>query len=504
MLENIVAGMGMVFRWDNILASLFGVTGGIILGAIPGLSDITAICLLIPFTFYMNPIAAIAMLVGLSKGANFGGSIPAILFNMPGTPQAMITSFDGYPLTKQGKSLKALKMALYASCLADTGSDLVLFFLAAPVAMAALLIGPPEYAMIVLFSLILISVLASVKIAKGMIAMGLGLVLATIGLDPILGSTRFTFGIDELSMGLGIVPVALGLLVVSEIIEQLGQMKLRDREKVSTRSPKDYSNQSQKDSDSNDRNRVTLAEFKRCLSPILSGIGIGSMIGSIPGIGTTIAAYLNYTRVKKSSKNPEIFGKGSLEGVAAAEAGNNGVVGPNLIPLITLGIPGNTAAALILGAFMLHGLNPGPLFMQQHAPMLYGLFTVLIISNVFTFAVGNAFIRLIRRLTDVRKSILYPMLIIFTAVGAYTFRNSSFDIIIMFLLGVFAYFLRRLEIPLPPLLVAFILGSLFEDNLQRSLSISGGSIAIFFTRPISLAFLLAAIFASVFLSRRKR
>lgn len=504
MLENIATGMGMAFQWNNMLAALFGVTVGMVMGAIPGLSDITAICLLIPFTLYLEPIAAIAMLMGLSKGANFGGSVPAILFNMPGTPQAMVTSFDGYPLTKQGKSGKALKTALYASTMADTLSDLVLFFLAAPVAAVALMVGPPEYTMIIVFSLVVIGIVGTENIVKGMIAIGFGLFLALVGLDPVLGTGRLTFGVTELGAGFGVVPIALGLLVVSQIIAQLGQMEVRVREKASKRLKKDYSNQSEKETRDPQNHRVSLAEFRRCLGPIFGGVGIGSAMGTIPGIGTTVAAYLSYTRAKKASKHPELFGKGALEGVAAAEAGNNAVVGPNLIPLITLGIPGNTAAALILGAFMIHGLTPGPLFMQQYAPMLYGLFTLLIVSNVFTFSVGNLFVRFIRHLTQAPKQILYPAVMVLTVVGSYVFRNSLFDVMMMLFLGVFAYVLIKLEIPLPPILVAFVLGEIFENRLQQALAISGGSISIFFTHPISLAFFLLTIFAAIFLVRQKR
>jgi len=250
---------------------------------------------------------------------------------------------------------------------------------------------------------------------------------------------RFTFGLAELSAGFGVVPVALGLLVVSEVLWQFGQIESRVREKASKGLGKGYSNQLKKNTDPKNH-RVSLAEFKRCLLPIFGGVGIGSAMGTIPGIGTTVAAYLSYTRAKKASKHPELFGKGALEGVAAAEAGNNAVVGPNLIPLITLGIPGNTAAALILGAFMIHGLSPGPLFMQQYAPMLYALFTVLIISNAFTLTVGNLFVRFLRQLTEVPKRILYPGIIVFVVIGSYSFRNSLSDVMTTFFLGVLPTF----------------------------------------------------------------
>lgn len=500
MLENIVNGMSMVLHLDNILASLFGVTIGMTMGAIPGLSDITAICLLLPFTFYLKPIAAIAMLMGLSKGGNFGGSIPAILFNVPGTAQAVVTSYDGYPLTKQGKSGKALKMALYSSTMADTLSDFILFFLAAPVATVALMIGPPEYTMIVIFSLVVIGVAGSENFVKGMIAIGMGLFLAVIGLDPVTAKPRFTFGSIELSAGLAVVPIVLGLFVVSEAFRQ---MELILREKSSRNLNNRYQNQVKK-TDNISNNRVSLAEFKHCLPAIFGGVGIGSALGAIPGIGTTVAAYLSYMHTKRASKHPELFGKGALEGVAAAEAGNNAVVGPNLIPLITLGIPGNLAAALILGAFMMQGLVPGPLFMQQYAPMLYALFTVLIISNVFTFTVGSLFVKYIRHLTYVPKRILYPIVIVFAIIGTYIFRSNLFDLIIMFIFGVLGYIFVKIKIPITPILVSFILGEILEKRMRQALIISGGSSTIFFTRPISLAFFLLTIFVVLFFIRGRK
>lgn len=500
MLENIVNGMSMVLHLDNILASLFGVTIGITMGAIPGLSDITAICLLLPFTFYLKPIAAIAMLMGLSKGGNFGGSIPAILFNVPGTAQAVVTSYDGYPLTKQGKSGKALKMALYASTMADTLSDFILFFLAAPVATVALMIGPPEYTMIVIFSLVVIAVAGSENFVKGMIAIGMGLFLAVIGLDPVTAKPRFTFGSIELSAGLAVVPIVLGLFVVSEAFRQ---MELILREKSSRNLNNRYQNQIKKTDNLSDH-RVSLAEFKHCLPAIFGGVGIGSALGAIPGIGTTVAAYLSYMHTKRTSKHPELFGKGALEGVAAAEAGNNAVVGPNLIPLITLGIPGNLAAALILGAFMMQGLVPGPLFMQQYAPMLYALFIVLIISNIFTFTVGSLFAKYVRHLTYIPKRILYPIVIVFAIIGTYIFRSNLFDLIIMFIFGVLGYIFVKIKIPITPILVSFILGEILEKRMRQALIISGGSSTIFFTKPISLAFFLLTIFVVLFFIRGRK
>jgi len=506
MLGDILAGFGLVFAWDNLLAASFGVAFGMIMGAIPGLTSNIAIVLLLPFTFYLNPIAGIAMLMGLSKGGNFGGSVPAILFNIPGTPQAMVTCLDGYPLAKQGKIGKALKMALYASTLGDTQSDLVLFFLAAPVAMIALKVGPPEYTMIVLFSLVVISVAATEDPFRGGIATGLGLLFATVGLDPQRGTPRFNFGLLDLSGGFHILPMVIGLLALSEVFRQIeieARQKIEERQKSAKRAAKGYMNQSEKSSEAD--NRVSLSEFKSCLPTIFRSTGIGSAIGIIPGIGTTVAAYLSYIAAKRASKHPERFGKGSLEGLAACESGNNAVVGPNLIPLVTLGIPGNLAAALILGGFMIKGLIPGPMFMERNAPMLYALFTILFISNIFTFLIGSFLIRHVRKLTELPKPILNTAILIFCVIGSYVLNSSMFDVIMMFFFGIFGYILTKLKFSLPPIIVAFFLGSLFERKIRQSLLISGGSFSIFFTRPIALAFFLLTIFGVIFLiSRRKK
>ena len=361
MFDQLMEAMSMVLQWQNFFWALFGVTFGIIMGAIPGLSDNMAIVLLLPFTYYLGPIPGIAMLMGLSKGANFGGSIPAILFNIPGTPQAMITTFDGYPLAKSGKSGKALKTALFASVTADTASDLVLIFLAAPVAAVALHIGPPEYSMILLFSLVIISLAASGSPCRGLIATCLGLLLSTVGCDPEMGTPRFNFGFIELTEGIGIMPMAIGLLAFSEVLLQ-AESWYRDR-----RSGKKLE-EVRLSAKGTDDDKITPAEMKQCLPTIARSTIIGSFVGIVPGIGTTVGAYLSYIWSKKKSKHPEMFGKGALEGIAASEAGNNAVNGPNLVPLVTLGIPGNLAAALILGEFMIKGLIPGPQFMESNAP----------------------------------------------------------------------------------------------------------------------------------------
>ncbi|MBO4316846.1 MAG: tripartite tricarboxylate transporter permease [Mailhella sp.] len=482
MLDSLAAAFGLVMEWQNFFWALFGVTFGMIMGAIPGLSDNMAIVLLLPFTYYLGPIPGIAMLMGLSKGSNFGGSIPAVLFNIPGTPQAMITTFDGYPLAKAGKSGKALKTALFASVTADTASDLVLMFLAAPVAAIALRIGPPEYSMILLFSLVLISLAASNSPCRGLIATALGILFSTVGCDPESGSPRFNFGFIELSDGINMMPMAIGLLAFAEVLIQSEKWYIERHSGQHRQAVR----LSQKGTDDD---RLTLKEAKACLPTIGRSTLVGSFIGIVPGIGTTVGAYLSYIWSRKKSRHPEMFGKGALEGIAASEAGNNAVNGPNLVPLLTLGIPGNLAAALILGGFMIKGLIPGPQFMETNAPMLYALFIVLLLSNIYTAAVGSIFIHFARRLTSIPKAVLYSAVPVFCVIGAYSGNGSMFDVAVMFVFGLIGFTLSKLKISRPTLIVAFFLGSLLEHKIRQSLSIARGDWTIFITRPIASVFL---------------
>lgn len=497
MFDDLLGALQLILAWENFFWAFVGVFCGFIMGAIPGLTDTMAIVLLLPFTYYLGPVAGISMLMGLSKGGNFGGSVPAILFNIPGTPQAMCTTFDGYPLTREGKSGKALNMALLASVLADAMSDLVLIFLAAPVAAVALRIGPPEYTMVVMFSLVIISVAATADPLRGLLSTALGLFLACVGTDPEYGTARLTFGHVELADGFGLMPMVIGLLAFSEVLLQAEQHFRRMGEKrpepaivISTK-PED--------------NSVSRAELKRCMPTIFRSTLVGSAVGIIPGIGTTVGAYLSYLWARKKSATPQLFGHGALEGIAASEAGNNAVNGPNLVPLVTLGIPGNLAAALILGGFMIKGLVPGPRFMEDHGALLYALFGVLLISNIFTFAVGKAFIPYVRYLSKVPKTALYACILVFSILGSYVFNGSIADVWVMFGFGILGYILTKMKLNLPTLIVAFFLGQLLEEKVRQSLIIANGDWSIFFTRPLALLFaVLTLVAVLVYMTRIRR
>ncbi len=502
MWDLIFSGLSMVFLPENLFWAAVGVAFGMVMGAIPGLTDTMAIVLLMPFTFYLEPVAGIAMLMGLCKGGNFGGSIPAILFNIPGTPQAMVTCLDGYPLTKQGKSGKALRMALFSSTMADATSDLILIFLAGPVAMIALKIGPPEYTSIIIFSLLVISTAATDNPLRGMIATGLGLLLGSVGTDPGMGTTRLIFGCMDLADGFSIMSLVIGMLAFSEVLLQMEKSVL-SRLAGNTRKTLGEAEFS-RDRSSKADHRVSFQEFKTGLPSIGRGTFIGACIGMIPGIGTTVGSYLAYIASKRASKTPEKFGNGALEGIAAAEAGNNAVNGPNLVPLVTLGIPGNLAAALILGGFMMKGLIPGPMFMKTNGEMLYALFTLLLLSNVFVLLFGLFFIRHVRHVTKVAKPYLFSGIVVFSVIGAYTYAANVFDIFVMIGFGLLGYVLTKCRINLPTVIVAYFLGPLLETNLRHALSISGGDWTVFVTRPISVGFLVFTVIAVWFLLKHRK
>ena len=412
----------------------------------------------------------------------------------------MVSALDGYPLTQQGKGGKALKQALFSSVVADACSDLILIFLAAPVAMVALKIGPPEYTSIIFFSLLVISVAASQFPVRGVIAVILGLLLGTVGMDPEFGSTRLIFHTIDLADGFHIMPMVIGMLAFSEVLLQFEKELLKRWQRKMAQK---HSHEEEVRHTSITDHHLNWTEFKKTLPTIFRSTGIGASIGIIPGIGTTVGSYLSYIMAKQRSPHPEKFGKGSLEGVAAAEAGNNAVNGPNLIPLVTLGIPGNLAAALILGGFMIKGLIPGPTFMQTNGAMLYALFIILLLSNLFTLFIGSFYIKHVKNVTAIPKPYLYTGIIVFSVIGSYVNYASVFDVFVMLGFAVLGYILTKFKINLPTVIVAFFLGPMLETKLRQALKISGNDATVFFTEPISLGFLVLTAVAVFFLVRRR-
>ncbi len=493
MVEHLLAGFELFMQWQVLFAVLCGVLTGVIIGALPGLTVVMAITLALPFTFYLPPVVAIAFLMGIYKAGVYGGSISAILIGTPGTPAAAATIIDGYALTKKGQSRKALDVALYASVLADIISDIITVFATFQVAYLALKIGPVEFIAIIIFSLTIIASVSVESILKGLISGGFGLLLATVGMETIYGIDRFTFGNINLSGGLHIIPVLIGLFAMPEIVIQLTKRKNEIQNPTIIKTDETQAEQE----------GLTFKEFKGVLRTILRGSLIGTIIGVIPGIGGAPAAFINLSRAKKASKHPEEFGKGSLEGVAAAEAGNNGVCGPTLIPLLTLGIPGDKTTAVLLGAFMIQGLTPGPLLFQKHVNIIYGIFIAMIFINLIVLIVGRFGIKWVAMTSRIPKEVLFPIVFVLCVFGAYSVNNNIFDIWAMIMMGIFGYIMLKFGLPQAPFVIAFLLSPMFEDGLRRTLIMSEGDLTIFFSHPIALVFLAMTVVVVIIMGSGK-
>ncbi len=469
--DSMLAGLSLVGNAESFLALFIGVLVGTIAGAIPGMSATMAVALTLPFTFSMTPITGILLLLGVYKGGIFGGSIPAILIKTPGTPASSATIMDGYPLAEQGQAGKALGMALWASCTADLISNLSLILFAGWLASFALSFGPPEFFTLILFSLTIIAGVSGDSLLRGALSAVLGLLLATIGLDLIYGTNRFTFGNPNMMGGLNFIAVLIGLFAIPEIIAMVWNPRAHDGKTRALGG--DW---------------VTLAEYKQSFVSIVRGSFIGVFLGSIPGIGAAPSAFLSYSEARRKSPKRENFGKGELEGVAAAEAGNNGVAGATLIPLLALGVPGDVITAIILGAFMVHGLQPGPMMFVLNVDIIYGLFIGLIVSSVFLFFVGSIAIKGFKYVADIPRGVLFPGVLVLCVYGVFAVNNNLFDVGVMFAMGWVGYAMMRLRVPTAPFLIAFILGPLLEDNFRQAMLMSGSSPAILFRGPITWFF----------------
>ena len=484
MIEILQQALFIFATWQNVLLLALGVFIGTFVGAVPGMTTPMAVALTLPFTFTLSPVSGILLLLGVYKGGIYGGSITAILINAPGTPAASCTVLDGYPLARRGEARRALDIALYASCIADFMSNLALILCAGFLASLALAFGSPEVFTLILFSLTIIASVSGDQLLKGLGSAAFGLILAIVGLDLVYGTNRFIFGEVELMSGLNFIPVLIGLFALPEIIAFYGRVEVaREHNPLAGRG-------------------AGLGDLRKTLKTIIRGSAIGVILGAIPGIGGAPAAFLSYSEAKRTSKNGDNFGNGEIEGVAAAESGNNGTAGATLIPLLALGIPGDITTAIILGAFMIHGLRPGPLLFQDNLSLIYALFIGIMLSSLYLFAIGKFSIRLISRIADIPHRILFPIVLTLCVFGAYAVNNTVFDIGVMFVMGLFGFMMLKLKIPAAPFLIAFILGPMLEDNFRQSLLMSRGSWSIFFSSPICLFFWsLIVVFVFVLVRR---
>jgi len=468
---------------------LVGVVAGIIIGALPGLTATMGVALLVPFTFWLPTLPALMVLLGVYVGAMYGGAIPAVLIRTPGTPAAAATCLDGYPLAQMGKAGLAIGVSCITGVIGGVFSTLVLMFAAPQVARFALRFGPAEYFALAVFGLSVIASLSERSLLRGLLMGVCGLLLATIGMDPITAVPRFTFGVTDLLEGLALVPVLVGVFALGEV---LYQFSLPEPDRSLFR----------------EIGRVlpSRREYGRITVPTLLACITGTFIGALPGVGGDVASFVAYDQAKKVSRHPEEFGKGSLEGLAAAECANNSVTGGAMIPMLTLGIPGDAVTAVILGALMVHGVRPGPDLFEKQTHLLAAIFMGLLVANLLVLPVGLAGAKLFAQTVRAPRHYLFPLIVLLCVVGSYAVNNSLFDVSVMLLFGLLGWGLRRWSFPIAPLVLGLILGRMVEENLRRALILSGGSCTVFLQRPLALSLLMLALLsvALTLWQRRKR
>lgn len=476
MLEGILATLSDVFTIQTLVFICIGVLAGIVVGSLPGLTATMGVALLVPITFTMTPENGMALLLGMYNGAIYGGSISAILINIPGTPAAIATNMDGYPLAKQGQAGRAIGMATVASFLGGTFSVFVLMGAAPLIANFALRFGPPEYFSLAIFGLSIIATISSDSLVKGLIGGFFGLFLATIGMDPITSFPRYTFDNPQLLTGVELIPVMIGLFGLSEGLAQIVDTSTYKiiRQNIINIVPK-------------------VKELKNYAKTLTRSAVIGTIVGAIPAAGAPIAALLAYNEAKRNSKAPEQFGKGCLEGVAAAECANNASTGGALIPLLTLCLPGDGVTAILLGAFMVHNIQPGPLLFRDYPNLVNTIYLSMAIANVCILFFGLGGARFFAKALTTPKYILIPTIILLCVVGSFAVRNNYFDVGVMIFFGVLGYILQVVKIPPGPIILGLILGPMAEAHFRRALMMSDGSPMIFFTSPLSATFLFITL-----------
>ena len=480
MLQYIAPATGLLFTLENILWINLGVFIGSVFAAIPGLSVILCVILFLPVTYSMTAIPGMMFLLGIYCAGGYGGSVSAILINTPGTPHAAATMLDGHPLSEKGRTKAALKIALYASTFGGIFSALMLLFLGPQVARVAAQLGTAEYFMVCVFGLTIIAGVSGKSMIKGLISACLGLLISCVGSDPMTSYDRFTFGISRLYLGLDLAVCLIGLFALVEIMSKAE--KRLDRLNLDTTQIKDDG-------------IITKEEYKRMARPVLLSSIIGVMVGIIPGTGASEASWFSYNTAKNMSKHPEEFGHGSVEGIAAAESANNAVTGATLIPLLTLGIPGDGTVAIMLSALMINGLNPGLSLFTTQGDIMYAIMLGLILVNIFMLLQGKFLTTLFAKVVSIPQEILTPIIVIFCFAGAYSVNENYFDVGIALIFGMLAWILRKLELPPVPILLGLVLGSMTETNFRRALLISNGSPKIFFSSVYCIIFLVLILLA---------
>ncbi|MBF9018293.1 MULTISPECIES: tripartite tricarboxylate transporter permease [unclassified Oceanispirochaeta] len=493
-MEYLVPGLLEVLSMQNLLLINFGILLGMIFGAIPGLTGVLGMTLCLPLTFSMEPVTAIVFLLGIYCGGAFGGSITAILIGTPGTGQAAATLLDGYPLAKKGYAYKALMMALVASCIGGFISALSLIAFAPIIARFAMKFGPPEYFVLAIFGLSIVGAISGKDIVKGILMGCVGFFLAMIGLDNISGVFRFTFDSMYLYGGLSFIGILMGVFAISKVMIDMSDHFYHKKSVVQIPSDEEIS------LDTHDK--LTLSDMKNSIRTIFKSSAIGVVIGAIPAAGGGIAAFMSYNEAKRSSKHPETFGQGEIEGVAAAESANNAITGSSLIPMLTVGIPGSGGAAALMGALTIQGLAPGPMLFKDFGFEMYAIMIGLILINIFMYFQGIGLMRFFVKVTKVPDSFILASLVFLCAAGTYSAGRNIFDVFILMGSGIVFFVFHRFNYPLIPVVLGFILGSLAEDNFRRTLVMSNGSLSIFLNRPICIVFIVLTVLILIGVARQ--
>ena len=475
-LNNVVYGFGVALQPLNLMYCFFGVLIGTLVGVLPGLGPAAAIALLLPATFKFTPVAATIMLAGIYYGAMYGGSTTSILVNIPGEAASVVTCLDGYQMARKGRAGPALGIAAFGSFIAGTIAVIALTFVGPVLADLALAFGPPEYFSLMIVGIMVLTYLSGGSMIKALMMAGIGVMLSGVGMDTISGQYRFTFDLPSLLDGVGVVPVAMGLFGISEVLLNLETEMKRDvlAARVKNIFP-------------------SLKDWSLSIWSIIRGSILGFFLGIIPGGGAVIASFASYAIEKKMSKHPEEFGKGAIQGVAGPEAANNAGAGGSFIPLLTLGIPANPVMAILLGALMIHGLQPGPLLMNDVPDLFWGTIVSMYIGNAMLLVLNLPLIPLWIKVLKVPYYLLYPLILLFCLIGAYSLENNSADMLTMLIFGILGFLMKKFRYDGAPMILALVLGQKLETSLRRSLIMSHGDFSTFITRPISLAFLIIAL-----------
>jgi len=487
-LGQLLHGFSVATMPMNLLFCFIGVFIGTLIGVLPGIGPPAALSLLLPVTFHVPPVSAVILLAGIMYGAMYGGSTTSILVNIPGEAASVVTCLDGYRMARNGRAGAALGISAFGSFIAGTVSLFLLVFLAPMLAQFALRFGPPEYFSLMFMGLSILVYLARGSILNALIMVCFGLMIGTVGLDPMSGISRFNFKIILLMDGIGLVQIVIGLFGISEVL--LNVERTFRQEIFETRIRGLLPNRE---------------EWKRSIGPIGRGTVIGFFMGIIPGMSVAIPTFLSYTLEKKLSRNSDQFGTGMIEGVAGPESANNAASSGTMVPMLSLGIPTGASTALLLGALMIHGLRPGPMLITESPDVFWGLVASLYVGNVMLLVLNLPLIPLWVKILRIPYHYLFPLILLFCIIGAYTVNNNPYDIIVMIIFGVIGYGMKKLEYEAAPLVLALVLGPIMENALRRSLVIADGDPTVFFTRPISAVFLTLGVlilFSPLFLKKR--